>query len=404
MASAALASNNIAINVYGNFIANQQNLEALAYEKIALSSKKYNAGGQGFFGGINDYGNESGGAINESESFRSIDSEHYQQYKVSPKVQVWPIQVTGLFVAGTDGDEEAFADGLVEEMEKARMRCKKDLNRQFFGKGDGLLAKPNAQVLSNVTSFTVDNAQYLRANMIVDIFNGATKTVDSLRITDVDKVSNIVYYAASTGVQLETTFEIVKENIRDSAASDGKEHMGLRGMIDDATELTTFENLDASSTRIWRGIRIAPTAGTNLSSDLLQRLLDDVRVLGGERPDMILMHPKQQRKYLDIVVPQKRFSDGKLDAGNSSLSFNGMELNLDDDCQIDVVYAINKKHLQRYVVKDLAMGTVKDAPEFLRLSLADIYQAYWCLYGNFGTDKRNAHGKITGLATPSGVS
>lgn len=389
--------------VYGDGIAMQQNLKHRAMDEIAKSAKKYNAGGEGFFGDINDYGNESVGAINEEETFRSIDSEHYQQYKVSPKVLVAPVQFSGLLSKAADQDEEAFAEAVVKELENSKERLLKDQNRQFFGLGNGLLANPAGNAASNVTSFSVDSAQYLRANMVIDIFNGATKTVDSKRILDVDKQNNVVYFSTSTGAALITTDALVKENIRDSAPTDGKECMGLRGIVDDSTDLTTFENLDASASRIWRGVRI-DASSANLTSDLLQRLIDDVTTLGGEEPDTLICHPKQRRKYLDIVVPQKRYADGEMDSGFTKLSFNGKELWLDVDCQDNVVYAINKPMIHKYEVAPLAMGNHDGSDTFLRLSSQDVFQAYWRVYMNFGTDKRNAHGKIVSLARPNGIS
>lgn len=390
-------------NVYGDYVQRQQNLEHRAIDEIAKSSKKYNAGGRGFYGAINEYGNESVGAINETESFRTIDNESYQQYIVTPKVLVGPIEFSGLSAAAADSDEESFVSIVVDALDYARERLLKDENRQFFGLGNGLLANPNGNVLSNATSFSIASAQYLRANMVIDIFNGATKTVDSKRIQDVDKQANVVYFATSLGAALITTDALVKENVRDSAPADGKEMMGLRGMIDDSTDLTTFEALDATSKRIWRGIRI-DAAGANLTSDLLQRLLDDVQVLGGLAPDTIIMHNKQRRKYLDIVVPQKRYMDQNLDAGFKKLEFNGIELWLDVDAQDDTVYAINKKHIQKYEVAPMQMGSHDGSDEFLRAYGADLFQSYWRHYCNMGTDKRNAHGKIVNLAKPNGVS
>lgn len=389
--------------VYGDGVAQQQNLKHRAMDEIAKSAKKYNPGGEGFFGAINEYGNESVGAINEEESFRSIDSESYVQYKVSPKVLVAPVQFSGLLAKAADQDEEAFAEAVVKELDMAKERLLKDLNRQFFGLGNGLLANPTGVVASNVTSFAVSSAQYLRANMVVDIYNGATKTIDSKRILDVDKANNIVYFSTSLGAALAATDAIVKENMRDSAPSDGKECMGLRGIIDDATDLTTFENVDASSKRIWRGIRI-DASSANLTSDLMQRLLDDVAILGGEEPDTLIMHTKQRRKYLDLVVPEKRFMDGSMDAGFTKLSFNGKELWLDVDCQVDTVYAIKKALINKYEVAPIALGNHDGSDTFLRLSNQDVFQAYWRAYMNFGTEKRNAHGKIVSLAVPSGAA
>ena len=388
--------------VYGEYDV-QQNLKHRSIDIIGKSAQKYSPGGEGYFGAVNSAGNEAVGAINELESFRTIDNEIYLQYKVTPKVLVAPIEFSGLVAAAADSDEEAFVSVVVDALDMAKERLLKDENRQFFGLGTGLLASPTGAVASNVTSFAVDDAQYIRANQVIDIFNGATKTVDSIRISDVDKASNVIFFATSIGAALNATSEIVKENIRDSAPTDGKEMMGLRGIVDDATDLTTFENISAAANRIWRARRIDASSG-NLTSDLLQRLLDDVEILGGEEPDTIIMHQKQRRKYLDIVVPQKRYQDGKLDAGWSALSFNGKDLFLDQDCQRNVVYALTKKHLKKFELEALGMGKHEGSDTFLRKVGTDSFQAYWRHYCNFGTGKRNAHGKIVNLSTPSGVS
>jgi len=394
---------NVLKRVYGKGVSTQQNLKHRATDEFAKSMKKYNAGGAGFYGGIRDAGNESGGAINETEQFRTADSESYLQYVVTPKILVAPVEFSGLLSQAANSDEETFATAVIDLVETTRERLLKDYNRQFYGIGTGLMASPTGATASNVTSFTVDSAQYLRKNMVIDIFNGATKTVDSIRIDDVDKAANIVYFATSIGAAINATSQIVKENIKDSAATDGKEIMGLKGIIDDGTDLTTFENISAATNRIWRGIRIS-AGSTNLTSDLLQRLLDDVSVLGGEMPDTLITHKKQRRKYLDLVVPQKRFQDDKMDSGFQKLSFNGVELWLDDDCQSDTVYAITKKLIEKYEVAPLAMGNYDGSDQFLRTSNYDVFQAYWRMYSNFGTEKRNAHGKIVSLTAPTGIS
>lgn len=389
--------------VYGK-LTEQQNLEHKALDQIGQTSTKYNPGGSGFYGAICDWGNESVGAINETEQFRTIDNEDYKQFVVTPKINVAPIQFSGLSDAATDGDDEAFVSAVVDALEMAKERLLKDENRQFFGFGNGLLATVGGNAAASVTSFTVDSAQYLRANMVIDAYDGAVRTVASKRITQVDKVNNIVYLGAVTlGTALITTSQIVKENVRVSAPADGKEMMGLRGIVDDSTDLTTFESISALSEIIWRGRRI-DASSANLTSDLLQRLLDDTKILGGVAPDMIVMHNKQRRKYLDIVVPQKRYNDQAMDAGYSKLSFNGIDLFLDEDCQQSTVYALTKKHIQKYELQAMQMGNKDGSDIYLRQSNFDVFQAYWRHYSNFGTDKRNAHGKLVNLGAPAGVA
>lgn len=394
--------------VYDDHVEEQQNLKHRAIDEIAKSLAKYNPSGEGFFGAIGDYGNETVGAINEEEQFRTIDSEHYTQWKVLPKVNVAPIQFSGLASKAAEGDDESFVNVVVDALDMAKERLLKDENRQFFGYGQGVLGAPAGAAASTLTSFTVASAQYFRANMVIDIFTsvGGTSLASGLRISDVDKSAGILYLSTSIGATLASTAVISKQNIiAVSPPADGKEMMGLNGIVDDTTLLTTFQNINASSVGsfIWRG-KVIAAGSVNLTSDLLQRLLDDVEVVGGEEPDTIVMHKKQRRKYLDIVVPQKRYADGDMDTGFKKLEFNGTELWTDDDCQTDTVYALTKRLIRKFEVAPIAMGVHDGSDKFLRLSNYDVFQAYWRHYCNFGTSKRCAHGKITGLTVPSGVN
>jgi hypothetical protein len=390
-------------NVYDDYVEKQQNLKHRAMDEIAKSLTKYSPGGAGYFGAIDDYGNESIGAINETESFRTIDNENYVQWKVTPKVLVAPIEFSGLVAAAADSDEESFVGIVIDALDMAKERLLKDANRQFYGLGNGVLAYAAQNTSSLVTSFTVDSTQYLRKNMLCDSYNGATKTMSGNRIINVDRINNIVYFTSSIAGALITTDVLVKENIKTSAATDGKEMMGLAGICDDSTDLTTFQNIDATGSYEWRGRRIS-AASANLTSDLLQRLIDDIAVLGGDEPDTLIMHRKQRRKYLDIVVPQKRYMDGKMDSGFEKLSFNGIELWCDVDCQEASVYAIKKDKIRKFELEALGMGKHEGSDSFLRKVNTDTFQAYWRWYCNFGTSKRNAHGKIVLLAKPTGVA
>ncbi len=393
--------------VYDKYIQSAQNLSAKASQEIGKAAQNYNPGGEGYFGAINDYGNESGGAINEEESFRTIDAEDYQQWKVIPKVNVWPIQFSGLVAAAAQGGEESFANLVVDSLDRARDRLLSDENRQFFGVGTGTLGNPAGNYTSTMTSITVNSVQYFRKNMVIDIYSGAVSTVSATRISFVDRVNAVIGLSAALGVNIDTTTQIVKQNIRNSAAADGKEMMGLRGIVDDSTDLTTFQSLRCDSGQIleWRSRRIDASAA-NLTSDLLQRLIDDVAILDpdGDEPDMLITHRLQRRKYLDLVVPQKRYADGEMDTGFKKLSFNGMDLFLDKDCQVDTVYAIRKDKIRKFELEALGMGRHEGSDIFLRLVNADIFQAYWRHYCNYGTSSRLSHGKLVNLAKPSGIT
>lgn len=391
---------------YDDYVEQQQNLKHHTMDEFAKSLTKYNPAGEGFFGAIDDYGNEAIGAINEEEQFRTIDSEHYLQWKVIPKVMVAPIQFSGLVAKAADSDTEAFAAAVVDALDKARERLLKDENRQFFGLGNGVMGSPSGTVASGATSFTVNSAQYCRANQVVDIYTsaGGTALASGVRLQDVDKNNNVLILPAGISASLSATAVIVKQNILLNAPADGKESMGLRGITDDGTDLSTFQSISYSATTnlIWAGRRIN-AAGANLTSDLLQRVIDDVRVRGGDEPDSLIMHPVQRRSYLNLVVPQKRYMDGDMDTGYSSLEFNGHKMLIDEDCQADTVYALTKSMIRKFELSAMEMGTHDGSDVFLRLANFDQFQAYWRHYMNFGTSKRASHGKIVGLAVPAGA-
>jgi len=393
-------------NVYDSYIERAQNLSPKTVEQFAKSLKKYSPAGNGFFGAINDSGNESGGAINEEEVFRTIDSESYLQWKVTPKVIVWPIQFSGLVAAAAQGDEASFANLVTDALDRARDRLLSDENRQFFGYGQGIMAQPSGAVASNLLSFTVSSVQYLRKNQVVDLYQtaGGTAITVGLRISYVDHVNSVVGFSVSVGTAMTAGNVICKQNMYVSAPSDGKEAMGLRGIVDDGTDLTTFQNI-TSAVREWRSRRLDAGAA-NLTSDLLQRICDDVQTMSpdGDEPDMLLAHPIQRRKYLDLLVPQKRLADGSLDAGFSKISFNGKEFTLDKDCQPDTIYAIRKDKIRKFELEAIGMGRHEGSDTFLRAMSQDVFQAYWRHYVNYGTSSRLSHGKLTNLAVPSGIT
>jgi len=319
---------------------------------------------------------------------------------------VWPIQFSGLVASAAQGDEESFANLVVDALDRARDRLLSDENRQFFGYGAGVLAQPSGAVASNLLSFTVASVQYLRANQVVVIYGSATGSVitAAMRISYVDHVNSVVGFTVSVGTALTAGNVLVKQNMLVSAPSDGKEMMGLRGIVDDGTDLSTFQNI-TTAVYEWRSRRLA-AASANLTSDLLQRLIDDVATMSpdGDEPDTLIGHRLQRRKYLDLVVPQKRFQDGAMDAGFSKLTFNGKEFLLDKDCQTDTIYAIKKDKIRKFELEAIGMGKHEGSDTFLRAINQDVFQAYWRHYCNFGTSSRLAHGKITGLAVPSGIA
>lgn len=400
---AALSSNQQEIlkNVYDKMVVDAQNLKPALLEKISKAAERPALGGKGFIISVNDYGNEAAKAINENEGFGTINQEHYANPSVIAKVMIAPFEFSGLAKAISEGDDMAFAQIAAQEMKRSRDRLRATENRMLYGYGKGTLATAAADISGQTV--IVDSVQYLRLNMVVDVCatGAATEHASSVTISAINPTTKVVTFVGTVSSVVNTD-ELVLENCRASAASDGKEAMGLRGIIDDGTDLATFQGITVSSALYWQSVRNTASSAS-LTEDLLQQLCDDVNIRSGQEIDTLVMHPKQRRKALELALPQKRFADGILGLGHSKIEFNGMELFLDRDCQPTTVYGFPMKELLLFEIDAPKLGREDGSDIFLRTSGYDVFQAYWRHYANFGVRRRNALGKIVSLAEPSGA-
>lgn len=390
--------------VYGKYITTQQNLHPWLYKLLPKSP--YKPVGQGYFFGVNLLGNESGGAVNETEGFRPVDNEGTAQAQLQAKINVWPIEFSGLADAvARQGQEEAFAANIAYQLDMALLRMMKDMNRQIYGDGTGTLGQVNGAI-SAATTGVVDfdtvasHAHLFRENMVVDIFDGVTKEVDSIRITGVDQNTSTLTFASA--ITAADNADIVKENIRDSQPSDGKELGGLRRIVDDGSNFTTYLGISrAAGTGFasWRS-NIFNASSANITNDLLQRINDRIVVTGNEQPGMLLSNVGQRRKYLDITTPLKRFQDDELDSGYNVMMWNNLKWYIDTDCDTGVVYFLNKRFLQKYEIEPPHLAD-KDNAVFKWLPRSDAYFAYFVAYSNLASEKPNALARIERLAEPT---
>jgi hypothetical protein len=124
--------------------------------------------------------------------------------------------------------------------------------------------------------------------------------------------------------------------------------------------------------------------------------------LSGSRIDMVVGSYNARDAYLKLLVPQKRFTDLKLDGGFQTLEYNGREFVVDVDCQDDRIYFINKASIQKYGLFDLKFvdqggGVLKHDS----LSAGDVFYAFMRAICNLGTTQANANSKITDLEVES---
>lgn len=382
----------------------QQNLQAVMWGELETSPDK--PAGEGFFSMTMIRGNESGGAINEDQATADPQSPEPLQPVVTAKVQHWPFSFTGKSVAVSESDKYAFANAIDANMQDAMKRSMSDLNRQVFGDGIGTLTQVNGAVVASNT-IIVDNVQYLRVNMVIDIYDvvGGTKQASAVRISSINISTNTIVVTTESGLPTTVTVSdnaiIVKKGVQDAPPLDGKELSGLARIVDTTTVGVTFQGINKSTYPEYQS-NVVDALNVPLSQDLLQQLMNRVMIVGGDNPTKIVSRHGVYRSFVGTSIVQTRYQDDKLKTGHVSLTWNGLDWILDKDCQTSTVYFLNldPQYLAKYLIKDIDLAD-EDGKTINKLPGFDKYYGYYIGYMNLGSKKPNNHGKLINLTEPT---
>lgn len=386
-------------------IEDQQNRQYITWAMINKAPDK--PAGLGFFGSVLLAGNQEGlGSQNELENLRQSGQQRTQQFQINPKILTDTIRFSGLSLDLAKTNTEAFANTLTFQIEESMQDSFKELNGQLFRDGSGVIARVAVAAAPGATVITFNSVQYIKQFEKLDIFDAATNTVlevDGDQVIDINIITNQVTFATPIPVALAVNDFVYRTRVHTAAPLDGKELAGLRLAVDDGTISATYEGIPrtgAGAFPNWRGI-VVNAGAVNLTNDLLQRTIMRMKVAGAPEPDFLIAHPQQTRKYLDVVVPLKRFDKtGNLDSGYTKLEWNGRPWMEDTDCPTDAVYFLNKKYFRKYELRGLSLDdqngqTLKWDPGF------DGFVAYLKYYGNLGSQRPNALARLENLVVPT---
>ena len=381
---------------YGDDFITQQQFDPDFLSTMPKAPEKPEGEQGAIFLGVRMQRRQNGGAQNQGEQFRTNAVGVRKQSTVVAKVNIWAFEITNYAIALSNSATAAFFSGLDDEMADSLAAFKKDENRQCFGAGTGVLANVSGAVSNSVT-VTVDNVQYFYPGMVVDFWTAASGgTMEaSGTISSISEANLTITMAAA--ISCANADVIVRQNILTGAPSDGKEMMGLQGIADAGTLLTTFQGLLRATYAIWNGSS-ASAASASLTSDLLQRTADRVERKSGKTIDTIVSHRNQRRAYINLVTPLKRFQDDDLDAGFSALEWNGMRWLVSHDCQRDSIYMYPRKSVQQFEVMPIKLDDT-DGKILTRIPHTDTAEGYYKHYCNIGTRHPASVGSLNTLAT-----
>jgi hypothetical protein len=302
------------------------------------------------------------------------------------------IEVSDGAIEASQSNEGAFVNLLDAETKGVAQDIRKDVNRQVFGTGDGVLATVAATATTQAT-ITLDSVQYIAVGDPVDVLvtstgaaaagggtgntvtaraGGTTKTITLATSVTVD-LTHSVYVAGSRANEM--------DGLRSIAATGRTLHS-----INSATAGNEYWN---AQVRLVGASAAAPAVAGETHFELLA---DDVGLTGQGEVEVFLTSRGIRRRLADTFQSQKRFNDAQavnIHGGYSAIMVNEVPVVADDDAPRGWAFGLDKSAFRWF--QQAAPGWLEKDGKVFHLKDAStagqkmaVWQAWFKWYASFG--------------------
>lgn len=385
--------------IYEGQVQEQLNNDVVALRRIERSSEgiTQEVGGRYVTFPIHTKRNSGIGARNELEALPTAGQQGTAAARVGLKYLYGVLRMSGQTLKLADKNFQAFSSALDMEMNGIKADLAKDLNRQVYGAGTGVLSTADAigaGALNN-NPFNVannNNIKYLELGMQVDIYASDLTTL---------KASNRQITAIDTsGFGFTFDGAVQATAIGDVAVRTGSISREITGFASLVNNNTLF-NINPASEPKWAAVLDA-NGGTNraLSEGLMILNVDRCRTNGGS-PSVMFSGLGVRRAYFNLLSQQRRYQGTTEFAGGfSGLAFTtdkgDIPFVVDVDCPDNTIYGIDEKNVKVYRENDFEFMDY-DGSKWQRVVGYDAYEATLYSYQELGIHRRNTHFKISDI-------
>ncbi len=424
--------------VYGNMITELYARHTMTYNQFLASDKPIfvSPGGAGYYFSTKQADPEGVGGRGESTFLPEPLVGDGVQGTILPKLIYSVIRMSGLAIEAGKSNVAAFVNAQGDATMGAFKSLTMDLNRQCWGDGYGALAtlSTTSDTLSTSTTwdFTCDNdlgVRYLRKGMILDFFQSNTHDDSSCasRISSINPTTRVVtmekntdnytdyhpfaYGRSSTPAAGTIASGAVAVRYGARAQSHATtnafyEVMGLLGIYDDGTLITTFEGINASTgndSEFRANIMTNSSVDRELSLDLMLAAIDMNTARSGEDVATIRMGLGQRRKYFALLANDVRYTAGKFVGGYENLEFaqNGkVNMVVDPVAQPNRMLFEAANVIKKYELTPIGWGGFDPNKMHWRQDY-DEATMFLRTYTNLGIEHRNAVTLLGDLTEPA---
>ncbi len=313
------------------------------------------------------------------------------------------IQVTLGAIEASRDSVGSYQSAIEYESRLASEDLPKLVNERLFGDGTGRLSQVNgvpagavitvdAAALAN--SFDAKDAtRYVHEGMPLDSVSSTTGLVtkSGMTVASVDRSAGTVTVDDATGVGDNDYLVLGSFN------GSGNEYNAVTsGLANVVASTGTFQGLARASYPRWQSNLFA-ASGNVLTLDLMQQACDATQFVGGGMVQLILTSPEVRRKYLRMLIADKRYSNTlKLDGGFTALQYDEIPVVADPDCQTGRMYFLDLTTLAIYEYGQLGLFNL-DGLTFRKVPNYPAVDALYYWYHVLGARNTIRQSLITGI-------
>lgn len=305
------------------------------------------------------YGRNIGSAAgSETVTLPSAGNQAYLQTTVSMKYNFHTVSLTDVALQASKRSKEFLVNVLESEYTGAKNDMQRQLSRQGYGVGTGVICQVNDG--SPDATLTFDNPMIGKYPMdYFDISNGlmfssSATAASSAAYTTITAITGnyTATVADATGVADNDYVYLGHYNgtATPTVSNINAEIMGLKGIIDDNSNVTSFQGQSRDTYIWWKAYVDSNSTQRSLTDALLHSTMLEAMKKGN--PRYALTHFDVYSAYGQLLSPDRRYTQAMtLNGGFSGVGFNNIPIVPDYDHPYDELNFIDPSSLS---VEDLA--------------------------------------------------
>lgn len=340
------------------------------------------------------YGRNVGfAAMGETDTLPTAGYQRYLQGTVSTKYLFQTMQLSDVALTASRNSKEFLVDALESEYQGCKNDMARQITRQMYSFGTGEICKVNGDP-STGTTVNLDNpmigknpTDYLEIGSYLRFGATATTVGTVSSITDGDT------FELTTAVSAIADNDAVYIAVSTSQSNKDNEMMGLKGIVDDGTNLGTFQGQSRSS-YIWlQAYTNDSTSQRSLTDTLMHTTIMEAMKKGD--PRYALTSYDVYKSYGLLLTPDRRYTntDNPLKGGFTGLMFNNIPVIPDFDCPYDEIFFLDPSSLSTEELDEMKF-LQEDGAILDRSSTSPVWQATLKYYGTFACSAPNQNSTL----------